>query len=87
MSLEAGSSSGDILKGSDTLHRDTKKDCLLCRLTGSVGLLGISAYVFFHAAKQPRRSNKAFLNFLGSGKASPILLLFSFSFSQVLSNF
>ena len=46
---------------------ETKKDCLLCKLTGSLGLLGISAYIFFNASKHQKRPNKIFLNLLGSG--------------------
>jgi hypothetical protein len=88
MSLEADKRD-TILKDNDTFHSDSdilKKDCLLCRLTGSLGLLGISAYVFFNATKQPRRTNKVFLNFLGSGKISTSFLLYSRSF-QVVSNY
>jgi hypothetical protein len=44
-----------------------KKDCVLCKITGSLGLLGISAYVFYNAAKHTKRSNRVVLNFIGSG--------------------
>ena len=48
---------------------DTKdKDCLACRIIGTVGLFGISVYVFMDAFKHPKKSNRIFLNTLGTGR-------------------
>lgn len=46
----------------------TKKDCMACKLTGSVGLLIISAYLFSTARKQTNKSNRVVTNLLGSGR-------------------
>jgi len=44
------------------------QDCLACRLIGTVGMFGISVYVFMEAFKHPKKTNRLFLNTLGTGR-------------------
>ena len=44
------------------------KDCLACKLTGSIGLFLISGYIYYHGRKQSSRLNRFFYNSLGTGK-------------------
>ena len=44
------------------------QDCLACRLIGSAGMFGISVYVFMEAFKHAKKTNRLFLNTLGTGR-------------------
>ena len=43
------------------------KDCLACKITGSVGLFCASIYCFVNARKQTSAFNKNFINVIASG--------------------
>lgn len=43
------------------------KDCLACKLIGTVGLFGISAKVFYDAASHSTRVNRVIMNSIGAG--------------------
>ena len=53
-----------------------KRDCLACRLTGTIGLFGISAYMFMNASKQKTRFNRILINSLASGITFDFFLIF-----------
>ena len=44
-----------------------KKDCILCKLTGSIGLFGISTYLFYNSTKITNKLNKNFVNAIATG--------------------
>lgn len=57
------------------------KDCLACKLTGTIGLFGISVYMFVNARKQKTQLNKTIINSLATGKLVVFsLLLVTFEF-------
>lgn len=43
------------------------KDCLACKLIGTVGMFGISAKVFYDAASHSSRFNRVIMNSIGAG--------------------
>jgi hypothetical protein len=47
---------------------ENNKDCLGCKITGTIGLFSISVYIFSNARHYKQFGNKIFLNILGSGK-------------------
>lgn len=47
--------------------KNLKKDCLACKLTGTVGLFGISVYMFLNASKQKTPFNRILINTLATG--------------------
>lgn len=50
------------------IEKTKKKDCLACKLTGSIGLFGISVYIFLNARKQKTQFNKTIINCFATGK-------------------
>ncbi len=44
-----------------------KKDCLSCRVTGTLGLFGIAVYMFAQGRKHTKPVNKIIINSLASG--------------------
>lgn len=44
-----------------------KKDCILCKITGSCGLLAISGYLFSNSIKITNKFNKNFVNVIATG--------------------
>ncbi len=57
-------------KNNNSNNNNTGQDCILCRITGSVGMFGISVYVFMEAFKHTKKTNRLFLNTLGTGRSS-----------------
>ncbi len=51
-------------------NNNRNEDCILCRLTGSLGSLAMSVYVFYNASKHAKPANRIFLNVLGTGSSS-----------------
>ena len=49
-------------------EKENYKDCLECKITGTIGLFAISVYIFSNTRKNKQFGNKIFLNILGSGK-------------------
>jgi hypothetical protein len=53
----------------DSASKDDKlKDCLACKLTGTIGLFGISVYMFLNARNQKTKLNKTIISSLATGK-------------------
>lgn len=57
-----------ILKPLDSESRKKKEDCLVCRVTGSIGLFFISVYTFANVRKQTSLTNKRIVSLIGAGK-------------------
>jgi hypothetical protein len=50
-------------KNKEEIH----KDCLGCKLVGTIGLFAIAVYVFKDSSKNPKRSSRVLMNTIGTG--------------------
>ena len=50
-----------------TNNNNYNKDCLACKITGSVGMFCASVYCFVNARKQTKAFNRNFINVIASG--------------------
>lgn len=52
----------------DKNNKTVIKDCLGCRLVGTVAFFGISIYLFHHGHRHTKIQNKLLVHSIGTGK-------------------
>lgn len=66
-----------------TNNNNYNKDCLACKITGSVGMFCASVYCFVNARKQTKAFNRNFINVIASGNLVFFFFLLGVKFPRL----